>query len=73
MIAPAIIELLAKYIKTIIAMIYANELINMQIRCMLQNYNVSSIIPERIIKFHLVVTAELHGNEFLSKFAQILP
>jgi hypothetical protein len=44
----------------------------MQIICMLHNYNVSSIIPEIIIKFSLVVTEELHGNECLSKFAQIL-
>jgi hypothetical protein len=36
---------------------------------MLHNYNVSSIIPERIIKFRLVVM-ELHGNKFLSKFAR---
>jgi hypothetical protein len=40
-------------------------------RCMLHNYNASSIIPERIIKFRLVVTEELQGNKFLSKFAQI--
>jgi hypothetical protein len=37
-------------------------LINMQIRCMLHNYNVSSIIPEKNIKFYLVITVELHGN-----------
>jgi hypothetical protein len=66
MIAPVIIELLAKYIKTTIAII-------MQIRCMLHNYNVSSVIPERIIKFCLAVTEELHENKFLSKFAPILP
>jgi hypothetical protein len=36
----------------------------MQIRCLLHNYNVLSIIPERIIKFHLVITEELHGNKF---------
>jgi hypothetical protein len=41
---------------------------------MVHNYNVLSIIPERIIKFRLVVTEELDGNEFLSKkCAQILP
>jgi hypothetical protein len=32
----------------------------------LQNYNVSSIIPDyQIIKFHLVVMEELHGNQIL--------
>jgi hypothetical protein len=36
--------------------------------------HVSSIIPERNIKFRQVVTEELHGKEFLSpKFAKILP
>jgi hypothetical protein len=29
---------------------YANELINIQIRCMLHNYNICSIIPEKISK-----------------------
>jgi hypothetical protein len=39
----------------------------MQIHCVLPNYNIyiSSIIPEEIIKFRLVVTEELHGNEIL--------
>jgi hypothetical protein len=60
---------------------YANELINMhankmhvaQLQCIVynpRNYNVSSIIPERIIKIRLVDTEELHGNEFLSKFCR---
>jgi hypothetical protein len=35
---------------------------------MLHNYHVSSFIPERIIKFRLVIMEELHGNEFLAKF-----
>jgi hypothetical protein len=40
---------------------------------MLHNYTLSSMIPEKNIKFRQVVMEELHGNEFLSKFAQILP
>jgi hypothetical protein len=40
----------------------------MQISCMLHNYNVSSIICEKMIKFHLIVTEELHGNKILPNF-----
>jgi uncharacterized protein YpmS len=36
------------------------------IRCMLHNYNVSSIIPEIIIKFRQVVMEELHRNDYFA-------
>jgi hypothetical protein len=45
---------------------YANEWSNLKTKCMLHNYNISSIMPENCIPFRSAVTEELRGNEILS-------